>query len=806
MSAFFTPVASRAALAASVLIAAGMTGCLRWPPGRSARVSLENLDAAEQAETPSKPAGADPPAPLATPPDRRAVLGSDGWIRAPQTPGAAGDEPAFRWRHPDLDDLLARPAGRCPDLRPELSDADPIVAANAAIGLARQGDASGMEQLARAVRTPKLKLPIRLAAAEALASLDRPPPVSSLRELVDQYGGGSRDGAAHPIPELHAELIRGLARHVDPADDRRFVEALRSPAAEVRREAVDAWSAAPGGDWPLEVIDLRTDPDPRVRAAVLGFLARRHHPQAQQYLAAALDDHELRVRIAAVTAMGELGTGEARQTLEGLLDDRAELIRAAAVSALATLGAEGAVGRAAGDKSWRVRLAVAEALDRWPNRNTAGLARQLLDDPSTMVRQQMFASISRWPLRQAGPILLAALGKTGYLTRQTAARQLAARWPPAADFTVDAPPERRAEVLQQLERRFRDQIGFVDREALAAAAETGAAPPVAADSIARAETLVRQLSEPGLAASVRRQAVAALAGFGPGLIEALEVLALDRQQALPEAIYREVLPDYGPEFAALDRLASGDVSVRRRAAGALAELTGERPLRRLAVSRLASLAATEMDPLVWQGVLTAVAADPSEPAVRLACAAVSHPSPEVRRRGCEHLAAHPDPRHAKVLLPALDDPSDAVARAAVRALGAAGRIDDTGPLERLLASTSELLRVEAATALCRLGDPSGPAALERLAYNTNPAIRREAAAAMGRIAEPAFTPTLIHLLDDQQSVRREALKSLPKVVGRDVAEAAEPSTPNSTRRVELWKKWFQQPQDSVGRRPPPIKF
>ena len=43
------------------------------------------------------------------------------------------------------------------------------------------------------------------------------------------------------------------------------------------------------------------------------------------------------------------------------------------------------------------------------------------------------------------------------------------------------------------------------------------------------------------------------------------------------------------------------------------------------------------------------AGDGSEPAIRLAYAAISHPSPEVRRLACEHLAAHADPEHAAVL-------------------------------------------------------------------------------------------------------------------------------------------------------------
>ena len=98
------------------------------------------------------------------------------------------------------------------------------------------------------------------------------------------------------------------------------------------------------------------------------------------------------------------------------------------------------------------------------------LARQLLDDPSTSVCPVVLDSVRRWPLALAGPILLEAMGKRSYLLRKTAAEQLAARWPPAGEFSHEAPPERRRDVLDQLTARFRQEVGFADRDALAAAA------------------------------------------------------------------------------------------------------------------------------------------------------------------------------------------------------------------------------------------------------------------------------------------------------------------------------------------------
>ena len=239
---------------------------------------------------------------------------------------------------------------------------------------------------------------------------------------------------------------------------------------------------------------------------------------------------------------------------------------------------------------------------------------------------------------------------------------------------------------------------------------------------------------------LRRQDLRGLKQFGPGLVEALEQLAIERGQSLPEAVYREVLPRYQPVFTTLARLASENVAGRRQAADELLVSTRSAPLSRLAVYRLSQQVAAESDPLVWQNVLTAVAGDASEPAARLACAAMSHPDDEVRRRACQHLAAHPSAAYVSVLLPALQDSSQAVVIGALRALAAVGRIDDPRPVRQLLRSDNEEVQLEAACALVRLGDAGGVPALERMTYSETPDIRAAAARAMGGWATPSSPP------------------------------------------------------------------
>ncbi len=240
----------------------------------------------------------------------------------------------------------------------------------------------------------------------------------------------------------------------------------RGGAPQLASQAVEGPAPAESA---ADAAEPTRDPDPTVRAAALRAGASRRPPQARQDLLAALHDQDLQVRLAAVAGLGRLGGPDAQAALERLLEDRGELIRAAAVSALAAMHADQAVLKAKADKSWRVRLAVADSLQQDADRSRVAAARELLDDSSPAVQLRVVTSVGKWPPRQAASILWEALGKSAYLTRQTAARQLATLWPPAAEFPVDGTPRQRAEFLQTREADFRRQFPRLDADSLAIA-------------------------------------------------------------------------------------------------------------------------------------------------------------------------------------------------------------------------------------------------------------------------------------------------------------------------------------------------
>jgi HEAT repeat protein len=718
--------------------------------------------------------------------------------------------PPWRWRHAGLEELLARQV----DLSGLLADREAVVATNAAIGLARSGSASGRgthevgRRLLAAVRATDLPTPLRAAAIEALATLPSPVAARPLAELMDEFGDPGPAGAATYRAELHAELIRGLARHVDAADDPRLSAALAGPSADVRIEALAAWAGGQGGILPREAVDLRSDGDPRVRAAALRAMAARRHPQAHRCLTEALRDSELSVRLAAIDALGELRDGQSCATLTGLLKDRTDRIRAETVAALDRAGAKATVLGAAGDPSWQVRLRVARAVAGYPDRDGTSVARRLLDDPSAEVQHCVALAVGHWPLAQAGPVLLEAMSKPALWTRRTAMQQLAARWPAASDFPVEAAPPRRQEALGELQARFQREVASA--KTTAAPAEGGRTAPTRTDATAAAtshEPRATGHQPPATSddaaalgqvdALVQAGDLKALAQWGPAVAGLLEHLAVAEHRVLPEAVYRDVLLQHNPVFAALLRLESPSLAERRQAAAELAALSQKQPLPALAVARLSELITPQTDALVWQSGLEAVAADPSEPAARMASTALGHASPEVRRRGCEHLAAHPGAAYARHLAPLLEDGSQGVVAAAIRALGAIDSLDDLRPLRQLLASSSEEIQLEAGAALARFHDPAGMAALDRLTYSDDPRIRTHTAQVMGDLGEPSFAGALVRLLDDRRaSVAHAALSALPKVSGRDVAQAADESPPDTNEQVRGWKQWLAAPRSS----------
>ncbi len=673
-----------------------------------------------------------------------------------------------RWRHPGIEKLLAQSAESRPDLWRAINSSDPVVATNAAILLAHDGQSAATVPLLRAIRSDRTNPWQRRAAVDALADIHQPSTVEHLRALLDEFGDFSGPGKAHYVAEVHAELVRALIRaeSLDPpgetSGEPRLALALGGPSPLPRRQALIGLIDSRLGALPERADRFATDNDPQVRQAALVLLAARQSPEALETIHRAVGDPDDDVRRVAVTALGLIGSAEAIAELKRLAAGQNEALRTEAVAALADLGQDGILASAAKDKSWRVRRVAAAALASPERQLDEGLAEPLALDSSIEVGCQTIDSLNAWPVDRAIPTLLSSLSGSTYGPRKLAAAQLAARWPDGGPFAFDAPAEKRAKAVAELRRRWRSLESRATHAAPIAPQSRLTDDPIDAELASKVAADIAALAEPGISNDNRQQCVDRLIAVGASLPAALDRLLSDGAAPFPECVYRQVLPTAAAEFGLIEQLSSLNVAQRRRAADAIARQFATRRLSLVALQRLAALVTGESDSVVWIGVFSTIAGDARQPAVELAYVVLSHPAPEVRRRACVYLGEHPDARHGPLLVKSLVDENPTVLRAAVQAIGRCGRLDDTRPLERLLAAADHLLRVDVAQSLAEVGAAAGPPALVRLTYDLDPHVRQSAAVAMGAVPDASYVAELTRLLDDRPEVRQAAKVSLAK--------------------------------------------
>lgn len=723
----------------------------------------------------------------------------DGWRLAI---GSSRPHPeGYRFRHAPLEELLARPEEKRPDLQPGLTAAEPVIVATAAIGLLRQKNAAGIEPVVAAIRQPSLSLPVRQAAAETLARSKLVEAAPALIELLDQYGDFAGPRQAAYSAELHAELLPGLAALADEKQQAaRLSAALASPADQVRSAALAMYGDLPTVQPPEEAYAAVRDPSVAVRLAALDMFARRHQPAELAPVLLALQDSDLTVRLAAIAALAKFGP-EAWPKLRALAQDGTERFREAAVDALHQAGDRPSVVAAATDESWRVRRVVARSLADLPaeeRQSALPLAERLLADQSSVVRLSLLESLADWPLELSGPLLMAGLASNEFRTRETARQTLREHWPPASQFPVQADSTARRAALEKLAAAWQQEFGGelrLDVEKTREQWVKRAQPivPATAEELAQLAKELRRL-ESSFAAE-RTEAEQTLRQWGPRLAPALEQLAAQPENKIPPAVMEQALLLGDPLYQAIEQLRSATLQRRREGAASLAQQAREETLPGQVLERLAQLAIAEEDPVIWMSLLEAVSADAGVAADQLARAALTHPSAEVRRRGCQHLARHLEPRHAEVLLASLQDEDPAVVRTAAEAIGHLPRLADVTPLKQLLGSPDLELRVLAAESLARLGSSSGPAALERFAWHDDPKVRHHTAVAMGKLRDPQYTSTLIRFLDDRPTVQLAALAALPQATGEEVVANAGASNQGITDRVAAWRKWHEAAKD-----------
>ena len=216
---------------------------------------------------------------------------------------------------------------------------------------------------------------------------------------------------------------------------------------------------------------------------------------------------------------------------------------------------EAAFGATARDVREAAAETLADATDRGRKvgAQAAATAQNVATAAQATVQVQAIESLATWPLEQAGPLLLLAIAEGGPVARRAAARQLAERWPAAADFPVEAAAQDRAAAWAELRKLWVGQYGEINDAVIAAKAHAQQVLDETQEVVADAQQVVKDARQVARSAADGAQAVQ-------------DLVASLRQANLPEVARREA-------SATLERLAQdAHWEVRRRVARAMGEI------------------------------------------------------------------------------------------------------------------------------------------------------------------------------------------------------------------------------------------
>ena len=733
---------------------------------------------------------------LPTPPQAQPLATPTDETGANQTNLEAEPKPT-RWKHDALEPLLAKSLGWRPGLRGALGDSNPVVVANAAILLARQGDAKMASRLAEAARNTKLAARLRRAAIEALSNLNSPESDRAVDDLLAELGDDQGPRAATYDGDLHAELLLGLDARDDETADQFYRSALKSPSSAARRAALAGLATRTAGEIPIEAVELTSDPDPATRRSALAMLGARKNPRAVERCRQALNDPDFETRLAAVRACGDLAGKGAQAILDLALGSDSELIRVAAIESLARGGFEADWRRLAKDPSFRVRTAVAAAIAAKEKADFREVAERLITDDTASVQLETVRAVENWPLEEAVPVLLAGVESSGFRTRRAAIEQLRRRWPLARELSTDASREALVELAAKLKTSWRAKLGA--RHDPNEVFVTGESPEKPEASRIVADSATSPLAESSLSIIAETDRT-----------NAADALEVENSSNDPAPANKVPAPSNERMLTALAELESPSAtrSVKRKAANDLRISAEQAPLATTTIKRLADVATRETDPLVLRSLLVATANDVSPDSARMAALLSSHEAPEIRLLSIKRLAQSDPTEHLDILASALSDSFAAVAKEAARGLASSGASEAIPALSRMLSTRDPELELEVAKALARLQAATGREALERLARDAVADTRRRAALAMGDLEDITFASTLVSMLDQGEGVGQAALGSLAKVAANEVSlrDGAPPSAagapgegPSSEKktlghdeRVAAWKRWWQE--------------
>ena len=674
----------------------------------------------------------------------------------------------------------------------------------------------------------RISMSMRSAAAEVwcfVLAYSSPDPVEALAPV-------GRLLLRNDFPEpIRGELFRGVARWIAPnqipglefslrkRDPTRKLVATpdRIAAGEAclinalwRQTGENSDSTGPQNSpitfdesiWPATIHNCKLDRNPQVRRTYSRWLAVVQHPDAFRILKSQLRDTDFRVRDDALIHLGLVGTAAAKLELKKQSRRSEEQIRAMVVKGLIRWGVA-EVAPFVDDRSFLVRQSVAEELARSPSVEAALLLRDLLTDVNSQVQLEAVRSVDDWPDRLALPLLLHGMQAGSLLTCQSCFIRLKARTGLRTNFPVEAPLAQRAEAVVRLAREAHLPLGSLDQLRQEGFHSTR---NLDVPRVAEINSLLRDVTHSLPQSPVYQAAMQRLEQASVLDVPLIEQFLLQAPQDRTGILYRELLPKLSPRYAALHKLESGDVFVRRLGARELVELAARASLSQLAVRTLWQRLVHEQNQLVWRYAMSAIQREGTDESAQVALLAINSDWPDIRTLGCEYFGRHGRWEHAALLSPLLDDANKSVQLAAIRAAGrchnpiVVGGTEGQGlngrppGLQTLLTDSDRRVRFAAAVSMSRLGHPLGLQELERMSLHQNVKIRDEVVRQMGQTGQSRFVESLIRLAwtESNNTVKRSILESLDLLTTPEQRPAELSRVSGYDAKIEKWVTWWEQ--------------
>ena len=214
-----------------------------------------------------------------------------------------------------------------------LKRTEPEVRAQAATSLGRLKDARGLEPLAGAIRGTSDSKERSLFTSEAIRIIA----VQPLEQVVKI--------AKSPDTTIRELAVKSLAEFARERPNPRVVSVLRGYVADktpaIRQAAVYALARVKDKGVLADLVAMKADGDPIIRAQVAHAMSKAEHPEAEKILVMYLDDFEQPVKLNAIMAVRERKMTGAFDKVKQLVASRSLEIRLEVVKTIVALATKG---------------------------------------------------------------------------------------------------------------------------------------------------------------------------------------------------------------------------------------------------------------------------------------------------------------------------------------------------------------------------------------------------------------------------------------------------------------------------------